>query len=106
MDFINDFQKIMRESGETFFQAEHPQLNAQKDSQKNDYMSGNKSKTESRQAAGPLSQMIAAGQQMNQAQAHLEELKQKEIENEQLKAVIEIMKEEMQLVLKEVSNQQ
>lgn len=78
----------MRESGETFFKENHPALQAKQDNQKNEYLSANKSKTDSK--FGPLSQMVAAGQQVQ-----LEELKQKEIENEQLKAVIEIMKEEM-----------
>lgn len=69
-DFINDFQKIMRESGETFFQEQHPNLNAQKDNQRVDYMSGEKSRKEPRDDGSParggaLSQMLAAGQQMN-----------------------------------------
>lgn len=42
LDFINDFQKVMRESGETFFRPEHPTLSAQKTSQKYDYMSDQK----------------------------------------------------------------
>ena len=47
--------------------------------------------------------MVAAGQEMARVEGLVGEIKQKEIENEQLKAIIEIMKEEMQQVLEQVS---
>ena len=78
---MNDYNKIMRESGETFFKQDHPTLSAQKQRQLS--QSGVK---------GPLSQMIAAGNQVG-------EVRELKVENEQLKAMIEIMQTEMQQVL-------
>jgi hypothetical protein len=65
-EFMADYQNIIRESGETFFNIDHPHLSAQRISQKNDIVNGlsnYRSKTESK--GGPLSQMLAAGAQFN-----------------------------------------
>lgn len=63
-DFMNDYQRVMRESGETFFQPQHPSLSAQKDKQVE-------------QKKSPLQQMIQAAQPISQ-----EEVCQLQIENE------------------------
>ena len=59
--------------------------------------SGLKSKTESKPGGNALSQMVAAGHIMRQSIG--DELKDLRIENEQLKATISIMKEEMDQIV-------
>ena len=86
----------MRESGETFFKPDHPALSAQKNTQLNEYMSGSHSGSKVRpeqQKGGALSEMIAAGNKLrNEQNPYEEEAREIQIENEQLKAMIEIMK--------------
>lgn len=61
-EFMNDYQNIIRESGETFFNIDHPHLSAQRASQKNGILQGlSNLKSLSESKAGPLSQMLAAG---------------------------------------------
>jgi len=88
----------MRDSGETFFKPDHPALSAMKSNQLNDYMSGSHSPGKQRAGhkGGALSQMVAAGNMFRNQQNQNEEIKEIQIENEQLKAMIEIMKAEME----------
>jgi hypothetical protein len=37
-EFMNDYNKVMQESGETFFKPEHPHLSASKDHQNQKYL--------------------------------------------------------------------
>ena len=63
--------------------------------------SGSKPRPDSK--GGALSQMVAAGSLLQNQQNLNEEAKGMRIENEQLKAMIEIMKVEMESILKSVS---
>ena len=98
LDFMNEYKQIMKDSGETFFKENHPNLNAQLTNQKKDW-STVKSKTEAR-GGGPLNQMVRAGLEMQNP----DNVKEIRIENEQLKAIIDIMKVEMQEVLNKAQN--
>ena len=96
-EFMADYKKIIRQSGETFFSNEHQALSAQKQSQHKEHLAG----------GGALSQMVAAGKEyMSKEQAAKQsiDLRSVQIENEQLKAMIEIMKVEMEGVLQHVQD--